>query len=126
MLQFVTDYAVPSGVFALMLIVGTEVVAGDFKRLVAYPKAVLLGVAGQLLILPPLVLVIAKVTSISPSVTTWLLLLSLCPGGAISNYYCYLARCNVPLSATITAIKRLVAYPKAVLLGVAGQLLILP
>lgn len=32
------------------------------------------------------------------------MLLSLCPNGGISNYYCYLARCNVLLSATITAV----------------------
>ena len=104
MLEIITDYAVPAGVFSLMLIVGTEIVVGDFKRVAAYPGTVLLGVAGQLVVLPPLVLLIAKAASIGPSITAWLLLLSLCPGGAISNYYCYLARCNVPLAATITAI----------------------
>lgn len=31
------------------------------------------------------------------------MLIALCPGGPISNNYCYLARCNVSLSATITA-----------------------
>jgi bile acid:Na+ symporter, BASS family len=37
-------------------------------------------------------------------VATAILLIALCSGGPISNNYCYLARCNVSLSATITAV----------------------
>jgi BASS family bile acid:Na+ symporter len=104
MLELVVDYGIPFCLFVLMTIVGTELVLTDMKRVAQHPRAVLLGVAGQLIVLPPLVLLIAALTGLGPFLTTSLLLLSLCPGGAISNYYSYLARCNVSLAATITAL----------------------
>lgn len=104
MLELVVDYGIPFCLFVLMTIVGTELVLTDMKRVAQHPRAVLLGVIGQLIVLPPLVLLIAALTGIGPFLTTSLLLLSLCPGGAISNYYSYLARCNVSLAATITAL----------------------
>lgn len=104
MRELVIDYGVPLSLFVLMTIVGTELALEDLKRVARHPRAVLLGVAGQLIFLPPLVLLIATLTGLGPFLTTSLLLLSLCPGGAISNYYSYLARCNVSLAATITAL----------------------
>lgn len=104
MLEFMTAYGVPAGVFVLMLITGTEVATYDFRRTAKHPRAVLLGAVGQLVMLAPMTLVVAKMTALAPSIAAALLLLALCPGGAISNYYCYLARCSVSLSATITAI----------------------
>jgi BASS family bile acid:Na+ symporter len=104
MLEFVVDYGIPFCLFVLMTIVGTELVLEDLKRVARNPRAVLLGVAGQLIVLPPLVLFIAALVELGLFLTTSLLLLSLCPGGAISNYYSYLARCNVSLAATITAL----------------------
>jgi BASS family bile acid:Na+ symporter len=103
MLEMIAGYAVPAGLLALMLIAGTELVAADFARVAKHPKAVLLGAIGQLIVLPPLGLLIAVIAVPAPPIATALLVISLCPGGAISNYYCYLARCSVLLSATITA-----------------------
>jgi BASS family bile acid:Na+ symporter len=103
MRELVIDFGVPVGLFVLMTIVGTELTLADLKRVTQHPRAVLLGVAGQLAVLPPFVLLIAAVAGPGPFLTTSLLLLSLCPGGAISNTYSYLARCNVSLAAAITA-----------------------
>ena len=102
MRELIIDFGVPAGLFVLMTIVGTELTLADLKRVAQHPRAVLLGVAGQLFILPPFVLLIAAAFRPGPFLTTSLLLLSLCPGGAISNTYSYLARCNVSLAALIT------------------------
>jgi BASS family bile acid:Na+ symporter len=102
MRELVIDFGVPVGLFVLMAIVGTELTLSDLKRVTQHPRAVLFGVAGQLAVLPPFVLVITAVVRPGPLLTTSLLLLSLCPGGAISNTYSYLARCNVSLAAAIT------------------------
>jgi bile acid:Na+ symporter, BASS family len=104
MREIVIDYGVPVSIFALMMIVGTELRLDDLKRAARQPRAVLSGVGGQLVVLPPLVLLIAATAGLDPFMTTSLLLLSLCPGGAISNTYSYLARCNVSLAAAITAL----------------------
>lgn len=103
MLEFLADFAVPGCLFFLMLVAGTEITQADFKRLAQNARAVLLGSAGQLLVLPALALAINAALSPPLGVAAGLLLLSICPNGGISNAYCYLARCNVLLSATITA-----------------------
>lgn len=103
MLQFLADTAVPACLFLLMLVAGTQVTRADVQRLSGNIRAVLLGSAGQLLVLPGIAFAISAALSPPPPVAAGLLLLSLSPGGGISNSYCYLARCNVLLSATITA-----------------------
>lgn len=109
MLQVLTDYGVPGCVFLLMLVAGTDVRLADFTRLRENTRAVVAGSAGQLLALPPLVLLIHAIAEPPPEVALGTLVLALCPGGGISNYYCYLARCNVLLSATITAVGTLLS-----------------
>jgi BASS family bile acid:Na+ symporter len=104
MLQLLVDYGVPTNLFVLMLVAGTEVRTPDFEVLRQKPIAVLLGSAGQLLLLPILGVLIIRTLSPSPAISAGILLLSLCPGGGISNYYCYLARIDVLLSAAVTAL----------------------
>ncbi|HYC18984.1 MAG TPA: bile acid:sodium symporter [Pseudolabrys sp.] len=104
MLKYVVDLGVPAGIFVLMLIAGTEMAVGDFARLLKHPRPVLIGAFGQLVVLPPLSFLVAVTSGLNLTVSTAVLLIALCPGGPISNNYCYLARCNVSLSATITAI----------------------
>lgn len=104
MRDLVINFGVPLSLFVLMMIVGTELMLDDLKRVATHPRALVLGVAGQLIVLPPLVLLIAALAGLGPFLTISLLLLSLCPGGAISNTYSYLARCNVSLAATITTV----------------------
>lgn len=103
MLNILVDYAVPGCVFLLMLIAGTDVIISDFSRVSKNSRAVVLGSAGQLLTLPGIALLVQSIATPAPSVALGILLLSLCPSGGISNYYAYLARANVLLSATITA-----------------------
>lgn len=104
MLQLLVNLGVPTSVFVLMLVAGTQVRLTDFAVLRQRPIAVLLGSAGQLLILPVLGILIVTILSPSPAVAAGILLLTLCPGGGISNYYCYLARIDVLLSATVTSL----------------------
>lgn len=104
MLQLLVNLGVPTSVFVLMLVAGTQVRLTDFAVLRQRPIAVLLGSAGQLLILPVLGILIVTTLSPSPAVAAGILLLTLCPGGGISNYYCYLARIDVLLSATVTSL----------------------
>ena len=104
MLKQVVDLGIPAGIFVLMLIAGTEMAVRDFAQSVKHPRPVLLGALGQLVVIPPLSFLVAAAAAVSPFVATAILLIALCSGGPISNNYCYLARCNVSLSATITAV----------------------
>lgn len=103
MLQFLADLAVPGCLFLLMLIAGTEILHDDFLDLPNNSRSIIIGALCPLIVLPPVVLAISALVSPLPVVAAGLLLLSLSPNGGISNSYCYLARCNVLLSAAITA-----------------------
>lgn len=102
--QLLLDIGVPSSLFILMLISGTEIQRADFSFVKAYRKPILIGITTQLLLVPILALVLLRICNLDSSLALGMLLLTLCPGGGISNYYTYLAKCDVLLSAAITSI----------------------
>lgn len=110
MLTIVLDIAVPAGLFVLMLVAGTEIRTSDLWNTLQQPQPLVLGTIGQLVLLPFAGLLIAHTAVPSPILATCLLLLAVSPGGGISNYYCYLGRLNVFLSAAITFVGTLVSF----------------
>jgi bile acid:Na+ symporter, BASS family len=131
MLSLLTDYGVPAAIALLMLIAGTELRFAHIAIAFAHPRALLAGTIGQLALLPPLALLIDGVSSPVPTIAAGTLLLALSPGGGISNYYCYLARRNVSLSASITAagtLLSLVTIPMwmTILPAVTGDRAVIP
>lgn len=109
MFHFLVDYAVPVIVMLLMLIAGTRISGRDIDELSRHPARVVIGALVQLLFLPLIAVGLVQLLPISMPVAVGVLLLSLCPGGGISNYYCYLARCNVLFSAAVTAVGTMLA-----------------
>ncbi len=109
MLQFLVDYAIPANLLILMFIAGTEITIADFRALRRDPSPVLIGALGQLALLPFIALAIINAIELHPVIASGVLILSLCPGGGISNTYAYLARCNVLLSAMIASIGTVVS-----------------
>lgn len=104
MLQAIADYYVPASLVLLMLVAGTEISGGDLRALLRFPAPVLIGAVGQLALLPLVALCLVEILPFDPAIEGGTVLLALCPGGGISNYYCYLARANVLLSASIASL----------------------
>jgi BASS family bile acid:Na+ symporter len=102
MLHVLVTYAVPLNLVLLMIVAGTEIQRSAFSTYNPL-KPVLVGSLGQLVFLPPIALAVISFVKPNEVVAAALVILALCPGGGISNAYCYLARCNVLLSALITA-----------------------
>ncbi|WP_223277510.1 bile acid:sodium symporter family protein [Phaeocystidibacter luteus] len=77
----------------------------DFKMVIKKPKAVLVGLSGQWLILPFLtILLIALMGSyISTGMAMGMILVASCPGGNISNFMVHHAKGNTALSVSLTA-----------------------
>jgi predicted Na+-dependent transporter len=73
-------------------VIGLELTQEDFRRIRFYPKPVFIGTAGQLIMLPAIASGLAWVFHPPPFIVAGMVLVSACPGGAISNYYVYLAR----------------------------------
>lgn len=104
MFQTLTQVALPIAIILIMTGVGLSLTPADFTRVLKQPKAFFVGVICQMLILPLIAIAVIALTGLTGELAIGLFILSLCPGGATSNLYSYLARADVGLSVSLTAV----------------------
>jgi BASS family bile acid:Na+ symporter len=75
----------------------------DFRGIRAAPRAVLIGMAAQFLLLPAAAWALTMLLRPQPSIALGVILVACCPGGNISNFLTNFARGNTALSVTMTA-----------------------
>lgn len=92
----------------LMFLLGIDINKKAFTDVARNPKAVLLGLVGQLVILPILAFSIAWILKLPPVYFMGLVLVACCPGGSSSNVFSMLAKGDVALSVTLTAISSII------------------
>ncbi|MEQ6118985.1 bile acid:sodium symporter family protein [Reichenbachiella sp. MALMAid0571] len=92
----------------IMLGMGLSLVADDFKRILIYPKAVLVGLTNQIIILPIIGFAVASIFPLKPEIAVGIMILAACPGGPTSNLITHLAKGDIALSVTLTALSSLI------------------
>ena len=108
LVTFVSTKIIPICIFFIMMGMGLSLVANDFKRVLKYPKAVAIGLTNQLLFLPIIGFALANIMPLEPEYAVGVMLLVLCPGGTTSNMFSHLAKGDVALSVTMTAVASLI------------------
>jgi bile acid:Na+ symporter, BASS family len=98
----------PLALAIVMLGMGLSLVPEDFKRITRYPKAVAVGTVCQVLLLPLIGALITLVVPMQPAIAVGLIVLAVCPGGPSSNLVTYLAKGDVALSVTLTAVSSII------------------
>ena len=93
----------------IMFGMGLSLTIADFKRILIYPKAIFIGLTSQLIILPLVGYLIATGLNLSPTVAIGIMLLAACPGGATSNMLTHLAKGDLALSVSLTAISSILS-----------------
>lgn len=93
----------------IMFGMGLSLTISDFKRVVKYPKAIFIGLTSQLIFLPLIAYIIVVLLNLSPTIAIGIMLLAACPGGATSNMLTNLAKGDLALSVSLTAISSLVS-----------------
>lgn len=93
----------------LMFGMGTALSVQDFARVLKMPKGVVIGIACQYSIMPFVGWGLTKVFSFPPEIAAGVILIGSCPSGLASNVMSYLAKANLALSVTLTAIVTLMA-----------------
>ncbi|MDY8134630.1 bile acid:sodium symporter family protein [Aquimarina sp. 2201CG5-10] len=88
----------------IMLGMGLSLVIDDFKRIFIYPKAILIGLTNQIIILPLIGFGLASIFPLQPEIAIGIMILAACPGGPTSNLISHLAKGNIALSVTLTAL----------------------
>jgi bile acid:Na+ symporter, BASS family len=99
-----TTVLLPVALGVIMLGLGLSLTIADFKRIIVYPRAVAIGLGCQMLILPAVCLGIAHAFDLSPPLAVGLMLLAASPGGATANLFSHLAKGDVALNITLTAV----------------------
>lgn len=93
----------------IMFGMGTTMSFKDFVGVFKAPKGVFIGVTSQYVIMPLLGFTLANLSSFPPEIAAGLILIGCSPGGVASNVISYLAKANLALSITLTAISTLMA-----------------
>ena len=104
----ITQIFLPISLAIIMFGMGLTLVVGDFSRLFTYPKAVIVGLCNQLIFLPLIGFSIILLFDLSSSMAIGIMILALCPGGPTSNLITQVARGNIGLSVTLTALASLI------------------
>lgn len=93
----------------IMLGMGMTMTVDDFKGVLQSPKAVLIGVIAQFVVMPGLAFVLCKLFDLPSEIAVGVILVGCCPGGTASNVITYMAKGNVALSVACTSVSTLLA-----------------
>ena len=88
----------------MMLGVALDLKLDDFKRIVRAPKAPVIGLTAQFILLPAFTFLLTLLIRPHPSMALGMILVAACPGGNLSNIMTYLARGNSAISISMTAV----------------------
>jgi BASS family bile acid:Na+ symporter len=90
----------------IMFGVALEIKVEHFRKLVSDPKSAVIGFVSQFVALPFITFLLTLLFKdyLSPTMALGMILVAACPGGNISNFISSLARGNVALSVSLTAI----------------------
>lgn len=93
----------------IMFGVALNIRLDQFKLVLSSPKSVIVGFLSQFFVLPFATFILVLIIRPTPSVAMGMILVAACPGGNISNFISSMAKGNVALSVTLTAIATIAA-----------------
>lgn len=93
----------------VMFGMGTKMSIRDFAGVAKMPYPILIGIGLQFLIMPITGYTLAKIFGLPNEIAAGVVLIGSCSSGLASNVMCYMARANLALSISLTAIATLLA-----------------
>jgi BASS family bile acid:Na+ symporter len=100
-------------ILALSLIIimfgmGLSLVKDDFIRLFQNPKAIIIGLLNQIILLPIIAFVLISIFNVGTDIAIGVMILAACPGGPTSNLITHLAKGDTGLSISLTTANSLI------------------
>lgn len=106
----------PAGLFALNIViafimfgVALDIKVHHFRELIMHPKSVVVGIISQFILLPAVTFLFIILIKPTPTVALGMILIASCPGGNVSNFMSAMAKGNLALSVSLTAVATLAA-----------------
>lgn len=104
-----TTIGLPVALGIIMFGLGLTLTPADFTRIAKNPKAVVIALFCQLLLLPALCFGLVLAFQLPPVLAVGMMLLAASPGGTTANLYSHLFRGDVALNISLTAINSVIA-----------------
>jgi bile acid:Na+ symporter, BASS family len=104
-----TQVLLPCCLAAIMGVLGLSLTVADFRRVFVVPRGIAIGLANLLIVSPLLAFGAAELFGLAPAFAVGLVLLGASPGGTMANLLTHLARGEVALSVTMTAVSSVAA-----------------
>jgi len=92
----------------IMFGMGLSLVKNDFIRLFQHPKAIIVGLVNQIILLPIIAYVLISIFDVETDIAIGVMILAACPGGPTSNLITYLAKGDAGLSISLTTANSLI------------------
>ncbi|MBO4206259.1 bile acid:sodium symporter family protein [Micromonospora echinofusca] len=105
----IIDALLPAVVAVLMFGLGLSLTGADFRRVLRSRRAVGIGLACQLVLLPAVCLVLVSVLGLPGELAVGMMLLAASPGGTTASLFSHLARGDVALNISLTALNSLLS-----------------
>ena len=100
----IIDILLPVSLIFIMFTLGLGLTIVDFKNVLNEPKAFIVGIINQMIILPLVGFFIILIFSLSSELAVGVMILACCPGGVTSNIITKLAKGDTALSISYTAV----------------------
>lgn len=102
--DIVTSILLPGILAFIMFSLGLGLTVEDFVRIVRQPRALLVGVLCHFVLLPLICFLLLKAVGIGGVFAIGFMILAACPTGTTSNLLTYIARGDVALAVSFTAV----------------------
>lgn len=99
----------PLALALVMFGLGLTLTMDDFARVLRFPKAALIALVCQMVVLPALCLGMVYLFGLDGALAVGMMLLAASPGGPSANLFSHIAGGNVALNITLTAINSVLA-----------------
>jgi BASS family bile acid:Na+ symporter len=107
--SWLTSVGLPVALAIVMLGLGLGLTVGDFRRVLTFPRLVLIALGCQVVLLPALCFGLVLAFGLAPELAVGMMLLAASPGGTTANLYSHLFGGHVALNVTLTAVNSVLA-----------------
>ena len=104
-----TTIGLPVALGIIMLGLGLSLTLADFARVLKQPKAVLIALLCQLVVLPAICFGLVLAFQLPPILAVGMMMLAASPGGTTANLYSHLFRGDIALNISLTAVNSVIA-----------------
>ena len=103
-MHMIIDVFLPFSLIFIMFTLGIGLTGQDFANLLNNPRAFLVGIMNQMILLPTVAFFIILLIGVTKELAVGVMILASCPGGVTSNIITKLAKGDTALSISYTAV----------------------